>query len=114
MEQNAELGILLLCYSNPKIGNIVGQLRAGGEQIDDPDLSRVSPLAHRHVIAPASLINQAFEILFAVCHGPGRRSAEPFTSLGWLFLERFSTKDRAKLQDNHNLFNESLRENADL
>ncbi len=34
--------------------------------------------------------------------------------LGWLFLERVSTKDRTKLQDNHNLFNESLRENADL
>jgi hypothetical protein len=33
-----------------KIGNIVGQLRAAGEQIDDADLSRISPLAQRHVI----------------------------------------------------------------
>jgi hypothetical protein len=37
-------------WNTIKIGNIVGQLRAAGEQIDDADLSRVSPLAHRHVI----------------------------------------------------------------
>jgi hypothetical protein len=36
-------------WNTIKIGNIVGQLRAAGEQIDDVDLSRVSPLAHRHV-----------------------------------------------------------------
>jgi hypothetical protein len=37
-------------WNTTKIGNIVGQLRAAGEQIDDVDLARVSPLAHRHVI----------------------------------------------------------------
>ena len=40
----------VLVWNTIKIGNIVGQLRAAGEQIDDADLSRVSPLAHRHVI----------------------------------------------------------------
>jgi hypothetical protein len=27
----------------------------------------------------------SIEILFAVCHGPGRRSAEPFKAFGCLF-----------------------------
>jgi hypothetical protein len=27
----------------------------------------------------------SIEILFAICHGPGRRSAEPFKALGCLF-----------------------------
>jgi TnpA family transposase len=40
----------VLAWNTIKIGNIVEQLRAAGEQIDDADLSRVSPLAHRHVI----------------------------------------------------------------
>ena len=40
----------VLVWNTIKIGNIVGQLRTAGEQIDDADLSRVSPLAHRHVI----------------------------------------------------------------
>jgi hypothetical protein len=40
----------VLVWNTIKIGDIVGQLRAAGEQIDDADLSRVSPLAHRHVI----------------------------------------------------------------
>jgi TnpA family transposase len=40
----------VLVWNTTKIGNIVGQLRAAGEQIDDVDLARVSPLAHRHVI----------------------------------------------------------------
>jgi TnpA family transposase len=34
----------VLVWNTIKIGNIVGQLRAAGEQIDDADLSRVSPL----------------------------------------------------------------------
>lgn len=39
------------CVEHDKdIGNIVEQLRAAGEQIDDADLAMVSPLAHRHVI----------------------------------------------------------------
>jgi hypothetical protein len=33
------------------IGNIVTQLRTAGEHIDDADLSKTSPLAHRHVVA---------------------------------------------------------------
>jgi hypothetical protein len=37
----------VLVWNTIKIGNIVEQLRAAGEQIDDADLSRVSPLAHR-------------------------------------------------------------------
>jgi hypothetical protein len=41
-------------WNTIKIGNIVGQLRAAWEQIDDADLSRVSPLAHRHVIYPTT------------------------------------------------------------
>ena len=41
-------------------GNIVGQLRAAGEQIDDVDLARISPLAHRHVIPNGTyFLNQA-------------------------------------------------------
>jgi hypothetical protein len=39
----------VLFWNTIEIGNIVGQLRAAGEQIDDADLS-VSPMAHRHVI----------------------------------------------------------------
>jgi Tn3 transposase DDE domain len=47
-------------WNTIKIGNIVGQLRAAGEQIDDADLSRVSPLAHRHVIPNGTyFLNQA-------------------------------------------------------
>lgn len=45
------LSNVVLVWNTIKIGNIVGQLRAAGEQIDDADLSRVSPLAHRHVVA---------------------------------------------------------------
>jgi TnpA family transposase len=33
----------VLVWNTIKIGNIVGQLRAADEQIDDADLSRVSP-----------------------------------------------------------------------
>src|ERR1700693_2570411 len=33
----------VLVWNTIKIGNIVGQLRGAGEQIDDADLSRVSP-----------------------------------------------------------------------
>jgi TnpA family transposase len=40
----------VLVWNTTKIGNIVGQLRASGEQIEDADLARVPPLAHRHVI----------------------------------------------------------------
>src|SRR5271166_2011184 len=51
----------VLVWNTIKIGNIVGQLRAAGEQIDDADLSRVSPLAHRHVIPNGTyFLNQAF------------------------------------------------------
>ena len=50
----------VLVWNTIKIGNIVGQLRAAGEQIDDADLSRVSPLAHRHVIPNGTyFLNQA-------------------------------------------------------
>ena len=50
----------VLVWNTIKIGNIVGQLRAAGEQIDDGDLARVSPLAHRHVIPNGSyFLNQA-------------------------------------------------------
>jgi TnpA family transposase len=40
----------VLVWNTIAIGNIVGQLRAAGEQINDADLSKTSPLAHRHVI----------------------------------------------------------------
>ena len=40
----------VLVWNAIKIGNIAGQLSAAGEQIDDADLSRVSPMVHRHVI----------------------------------------------------------------
>ena len=50
----------VLVWNTIKIGNIVGQLPAAGEQIDDADLSRVSPLAHRHVIPNGTyFLNQA-------------------------------------------------------
>jgi len=50
----------VLVWNTIKIGNIVGQLPAAGEQIDDADLSRVSPLAHRHVIPYGTyFLNQA-------------------------------------------------------
>jgi NAD(P)-dependent dehydrogenase (short-subunit alcohol dehydrogenase family) len=50
----------VLVWNTIKIGNIVGQLRGAGEQIDDADLSRVSPLAHRHVIPNGTyFLNQA-------------------------------------------------------
>jgi TnpA family transposase len=52
----------VLVWNTIKIGNIVGQLRAAGEQIDDADLSRVSPLAHRHVIPNDTyFLNQAVD-----------------------------------------------------
>jgi TnpA family transposase len=40
----------VLVWNTIAIGNIVGQLRAAGEQINDADLSKTSPLAHRHAI----------------------------------------------------------------
>jgi TnpA family transposase len=50
----------VLVWNTTKIGNIVGQLRAAGEQIDDVDLARISPLAHRHVIPNGTyFLNQA-------------------------------------------------------
>ena len=54
------LSNVILVWNTIKIGNIVGQLRAAGEQINDADLSRVSPLAHRHVISNGTyFLNQA-------------------------------------------------------
>ena len=50
----------VLVWNTTKIGNIVGQLRAAGEQIEDVDLARLSPLAHRHVIPNGTyFLNQA-------------------------------------------------------
>jgi hypothetical protein len=53
MNKASSLSLLsnaVVVWNTIAIGNIVGQLRAAGEQIDDADLSKTSPLARRHVI----------------------------------------------------------------
>jgi len=55
----------------------------------------------------------SIEILFALCHGPGRHGAKPFKALGCSDSRFLPRTLHTNLQDSHNVFNESLRENAD-
>ena len=44
----------VLIWNTVQMTCIVAQLRAAGQQIEDTDLARVSPLAHAHVIPSGS------------------------------------------------------------
>jgi TnpA family transposase len=44
----------VLVWNTVQMTNILARLRAGGQQVADEDLARVSPLAHAHVIASGS------------------------------------------------------------
>jgi hypothetical protein len=79
---------------------------------DVPDYLRLPdgglPFCDGANVSGGQFNQSGIEILFGLPR-PGRRSAERLKALGCLFRERFSTKEpRAKLQDNRNVFNESL------
>jgi hypothetical protein len=44
----------VLIWNTMQMTRILAQLRAAGQQVNDQDLARVSPLAHAHVIASGS------------------------------------------------------------
>ena len=44
----------VLIWNTAQMSRILAQLRAAGQQVNDEDLARVSPLAHAHVIASGS------------------------------------------------------------
>lgn len=44
----------VLVWNTVQMTDILARFRAGGQQVADEDLARVSPLAHAHVIASGS------------------------------------------------------------
>jgi hypothetical protein len=66
------------------ICGVATAVRGSGDEIGETNVS-------------VGQFNQSsIEILFAVCHGLGRRRAELFKALGCLFGKRFSPKETAQ------------------